>query len=230
MSTAVVTVNRGVFRGLNLRQKTLLIIGFTSLLLLAIVISSVFLGGESLQTNFGSKNLAPSLEHPFGTDWMGRDMFVRTLEGLGLSIVVGASCFHNQYCTDRNFRITFKCRKNCRFLCILAGRSISFNSASSFNNSYFHRIRRRSNRSYHRSCINALAKLNKSCKSRNQAAENPGVYSDLQKPWQVKMVDSYKTYSASSGSSDIVGYDFNVPTCDFTRSFSHIPGVRTFPT
>ena len=90
MSTAVVTVNRGLFRGLNLRQKTFLIIGFTSLLLFTIVISSVFLGGESLQTNFGSKNLAPSLEHPFGTDWMGRDMFIRTLEGLGLSIVIGA--------------------------------------------------------------------------------------------------------------------------------------------
>lgn len=89
MSTTVVTVNRGVFRGLNLRQKTLLIIGFTSLLLLSIVVSSVFLGEEPLQTNFGSKNLAPSLEHPFGTDWMGRDMFIRTLEGLGLSILVG---------------------------------------------------------------------------------------------------------------------------------------------
>jgi peptide/nickel transport system permease protein len=90
MSTAVVTVNKKAFIGLNLRQKTLLIIGFTSLLLLAIVLSSVFLRGEPLQTNFGSKNLAPSLEHPFGTDWMGRDMFIRTLEGLGLSIIVGA--------------------------------------------------------------------------------------------------------------------------------------------
>ncbi len=89
MNTAVVTVNRGLFGGLNLRQKTLLIIGSTSLLLLAIVVSSVFLGEEPLQTNFGSKNLAPSLEHPFGTDWMGRDMFIRTLEGLGLSILVG---------------------------------------------------------------------------------------------------------------------------------------------
>ncbi|RPJ79644.1 MAG: ABC transporter permease [Alphaproteobacteria bacterium] len=90
MSTAVVTVNRGILRALNLRQKTLLIIGFTSLLLLTIVISSIFLGEESLQTNFGSKNLNPSLEHPFGTDWMGRDMFTRTLEGLGLSILIGA--------------------------------------------------------------------------------------------------------------------------------------------
>ncbi len=90
MSTVVVNVNRSLFRGLNLRQKTLLIIGFTSLLLLAIVVSSLFVDGDSLSTDFGSKNLAPSLEHPFGTDWMGRDMLTRTLEGLGLSIVIGA--------------------------------------------------------------------------------------------------------------------------------------------
>ncbi|MEN4017165.1 MAG: ABC transporter permease [Methanobacterium sp.] len=83
------TLKKGLFGGLNLRQKTLLIIGFMSLLLLAIVISSLVLGGESLPTNFGSKNLAPSLEHPFGTDWMGRNMFIRTLEGLGLSIMSG---------------------------------------------------------------------------------------------------------------------------------------------
>lgn len=89
MNTTV-TLKKGLIRGLNLRQKTILIIGFTSLLLFAIVISSVVLGGESLPTNFGSKNLAPSIEHPFGTDWMGRDMFTRTLEGLGLSIMIGA--------------------------------------------------------------------------------------------------------------------------------------------
>ena len=82
--------HKRAFLGLNLRQKTILIIGFTSLLLIAIVISSMVLGGESLPTNFGSKNLAPSIEHPFGTDWMGRDMFTRTLEGLGLSIIIGA--------------------------------------------------------------------------------------------------------------------------------------------
>ena len=31
----------------------------------------------------------PSLEHLFGTDWMGRDMFQRTIAGLGLSLIVG---------------------------------------------------------------------------------------------------------------------------------------------
>jgi len=89
MNTTV-TIKKRFFPELNLRQKTILIIGITSILLLAIVFSSIFMSGDALPTNFGSKNLAPSLEHPFGTDWMGRDMFTRTIEGLGLSIMIGA--------------------------------------------------------------------------------------------------------------------------------------------
>jgi len=87
---ATVTLKKVLIRGMNLRQKTLLIIGLTTLLLLVIVISSQILGVESLPTNFDFRNLAPSLKHPFGTDWMGRDMFTRTVEGLGLSIIIGA--------------------------------------------------------------------------------------------------------------------------------------------
>ncbi|WP_406657184.1 ABC transporter permease [Methanolobus sp. ZRKC2] len=90
MSTAVVNVNRGLFGGFNLRQKTIMLISCLSLLLITIVVSSTFIDDNALSTDFGSKNLAPSLEHPFGTDWMGRDMFIRTLGGLGLSIVIGA--------------------------------------------------------------------------------------------------------------------------------------------
>ncbi|WP_229263725.1 ABC transporter permease [Cohnella cholangitidis] len=32
----------------------------------------------------------PSVEHLFGTDWLGRDMFTRTIKGLRLSLAVGA--------------------------------------------------------------------------------------------------------------------------------------------
>lgn len=35
------------------------------------------------------RNSAPSLNHLFGTDWLGRDMFTRTVMGLSLSIGVG---------------------------------------------------------------------------------------------------------------------------------------------
>ena len=39
--------------------------------------------------DFSRKNLAPSWEHLFGTDWMGRDMLLRTIKGLSISITVG---------------------------------------------------------------------------------------------------------------------------------------------
>ena len=60
--------------------------------LAAIVIVLVFgtlSGEEAVVTDFGAKNLAPSVEHIFGTDWLGRDMLSRTLKGLSLSVVTG---------------------------------------------------------------------------------------------------------------------------------------------
>jgi peptide/nickel transport system permease protein len=74
------------------------------LLLVAVVVAgrllaapSPFFAGDSkltapsvaIATDFTAKNLAPSLSHPFGTDWMGRDMFARTLAGLSTSVLVG---------------------------------------------------------------------------------------------------------------------------------------------
>lgn len=57
---------------------------------LAIVVASgLVLYGQATATDFAAKNLAPSLAHPFGTDWMGRDMLSRTLAGLSTSVLVG---------------------------------------------------------------------------------------------------------------------------------------------
>ncbi len=75
---------------MNLRQKTLAVIGLTSLLLIIIFISSLSIDPASIVTEFTLRNQPPSLEHIFGTDWMGRDMFTRTVKGLGLSIMIGA--------------------------------------------------------------------------------------------------------------------------------------------
>lgn len=44
-----------------------------------------------LQTNLMAMMQPPSLEHPFGTDRMGRDIFSRTLEGVKISLQVGLS-------------------------------------------------------------------------------------------------------------------------------------------
>lgn len=80
--------NKGLFSSLNLRQKTLLTIGLTGLILLVIFICG-WMTNANLPTDFSIKMQAPSLVHPFGTDWMGRDMFARTIKGLSLSIVIG---------------------------------------------------------------------------------------------------------------------------------------------
>lgn len=40
-------------------------------------------------SDFSQKLAPPSLSHPFGTDQLGRDMFVRTISGLSMSIVCG---------------------------------------------------------------------------------------------------------------------------------------------
>ena len=71
----------------NLRTKTLVIIVISIIIIVSIFISGYFI--KDIPSNFASANQMPSLEHLFGTDWMGRDMFQRTIAGLGLSIMVG---------------------------------------------------------------------------------------------------------------------------------------------
>lgn len=60
-----------------------------ALTLMAVVVAGAVLTPAAMQTDFAQKNLPPTLAHPFGTDWMGRDMLVRTVAGLSLSILVG---------------------------------------------------------------------------------------------------------------------------------------------
>jgi peptide/nickel transport system permease protein len=73
----------------NLRTKTLIAIGLTVVLLLFIIAGNFMLSIEKLSTNFEIKNNPPSAESLFGTDWLGRDMFTRTVKGLNISLMVG---------------------------------------------------------------------------------------------------------------------------------------------
>ena len=78
-------------RGLRGGRRALLV---GALVALAVLVAAVVAGALSAErasaTDFTATNLAPCLEHPFGTDWMGRDMLARTLAGLSTSVVVGA--------------------------------------------------------------------------------------------------------------------------------------------
>ena len=74
---------------LNRRQRTLIVISLSVIFLLGLLSGGLLTSDAGLATNLTQRNLMPSLEHPFGTDWLGRDMLVRTLKGLTLSFVIG---------------------------------------------------------------------------------------------------------------------------------------------
>ncbi|MEK3980285.1 ABC transporter permease [Psychrobacillus sp. FSL K6-2836] len=74
---------------LNRRQKTLVTILIATIFLVSVVVIGAVLDRERIATNLIARNLSPSMEHLFGTDWLGRDMFTRTIMGLSLSIGVG---------------------------------------------------------------------------------------------------------------------------------------------
>lgn len=76
-------------RGLNRRTKIIIYAAVIFLVLLGIYVSGAFLGDGQITADFSKKALPPSMEHPFGTDMLGRDMLVRTIKGLSVSIVVG---------------------------------------------------------------------------------------------------------------------------------------------
>ena len=61
----------------------------TAAALVIIAVAGRLLEPAAVSTDFSIKNLGPSLAHPFGTDWMGRDMLARTLAGLSTSLAVG---------------------------------------------------------------------------------------------------------------------------------------------
>lgn len=75
--------------GFNVRTRTLMTIVIASIILLAMVAGSLFIQPEQLSIQLTMKNQPPSLVHLFGTDWLGRDMLMRTLKGLTLSLAVG---------------------------------------------------------------------------------------------------------------------------------------------
>lgn len=72
----------------NRRLMLLGLVGACALLAL-VVVAGRSLAGVAVASDFSAKNLAPCAAHPFGTDWMGRDMFARTLAGLSTSVFVG---------------------------------------------------------------------------------------------------------------------------------------------
>ncbi len=63
--------------------------------LIGVVIWGLLMDPESYGVNYDQKFISPGLAHPFGTDFMGRDMFSRCVKALSNSLIIGilASAF-----------------------------------------------------------------------------------------------------------------------------------------
>jgi oligopeptide transport system permease protein len=76
---------------LRLKKNRLAMFGLSILLVLIVlsVIGPSFSPFTYYETNLASKNLSPSLLHPFGTDELGRSLFVRIWWGARISLFIG---------------------------------------------------------------------------------------------------------------------------------------------
>ena len=76
---------------MNRKKRTFFLLGLAVLLLLAILAAGSLCSERALASDLAEANRPPGLAHPFGTDWLGRDMLARTLAGLSLSIRIGGA-------------------------------------------------------------------------------------------------------------------------------------------
>ncbi len=74
---------------LNGRIKTVVLFGIAIIFLIVVTMVGAFFSEAAMVTDFSRKDLAPGARYLFGTDWLGRDMFIRTLTGLSMSIRIG---------------------------------------------------------------------------------------------------------------------------------------------
>lgn len=74
---------------MNRRTKTVILTVLIAAVIVSALLAGLLISDEAVAIDFGNAKQKPSFEHPFGTDWMGRDLFARTMKGLSISITVG---------------------------------------------------------------------------------------------------------------------------------------------
>ncbi|WP_127481125.1 ABC transporter permease [Nocardioides pantholopis] len=71
------------------RTRTLTAVAIALALVVAVAVAGTLAAGPAATTDLAARHEAPSWGHPFGTDAYGRDLLLRTLVGLRLSLLVG---------------------------------------------------------------------------------------------------------------------------------------------
>ncbi|QAT42673.1 ABC transporter permease [Aminipila luticellarii] len=76
----------------GIREKTITSIVILSVFFIAILVAGSLIHTNSLYVDLTNIFIPPDGNHPFGTDWVGRDMLLRTVKGLSLSMKIGLLC------------------------------------------------------------------------------------------------------------------------------------------
>lgn len=76
-------------KGLNRRTKVLLLTILMAAVLIAIYAFGIMIPERAVASSFMNAKQPPSWQHPFGTDALGRDLLMRTIKGLSVSMTVG---------------------------------------------------------------------------------------------------------------------------------------------
>lgn len=93
MTTTFAFPGRSLSSGLTgLRHTGLLVAaGILALLALAVVLPGLFTGRDPLASDMAHALAAPSFDHVFGTDHLGRDVWSRVVHGARYSILIGVA-------------------------------------------------------------------------------------------------------------------------------------------
>jgi len=79
---------------MNRRRRLIVSTAVLAAVVLGIYAAGLLIPEESIAAGFANAKRPPCLKFPFGTDALGRDLFLRTVKGLSVSMTVGiaASC------------------------------------------------------------------------------------------------------------------------------------------
>ena len=75
--------------GMSVRQRQLIFAVLAGCFILGILVWGTTMPESAYAVDYGQKNLVPSAAHPFGTDHMGRDMLLRSVKGMSISLQIG---------------------------------------------------------------------------------------------------------------------------------------------
>lgn len=200
---------------INQRQKAKILAAVVTVVLAAVTVCGILLTEAAMETDFLSRNQAPSAAHIFGTDWMGRDMFFRTLAGLSLSIRIGLLTAAISGGVARSYRYrSGDPWQEGRRLHLLVYRSGHGNSAYPFGHADFHCLRPGLYRGGGRSGTDPLAVACESYKRRGAAASPGSLYPCGREAGSVKDEDFGRAYVSPSSAAVLNRDDPFVSPCD----------------